>query len=168
MLNFSLRSIPDGFFSERSVPDCIDRLSARFDDSIPGEEARPKELRVTGAINGNLVTLRVAAPSTHPLLARRFNGRLATLDGKTVLAGHFSVDPLVTTFVRAWLFMVLFCGIVFITDLVIGTQKLVHRELAFAFWAIFVVLYGFVVYMSNRSAETDIRTIRREIETALK
>jgi len=167
MLNISLRSIPDGFFSERTIPDCIDRLSARFDDSAPDEDPRPNQLRVIGTIDGNHVSLRVAEPLTHPLLTRRFNGRFATLDGKTVLAGHFSVDPMITTIVRSWLFMVLFSGIVFITDLVIGTQKLAHREIAVVVWGIFVVLYGIVVYMSNRSAEDDMRTIRREIETAL-
>ena len=167
MFNLSLRSIPDGFYSERTIPDCLDRLSARFDDQASDENPRPGQLRILGSIDGNLVSLRVAEPSTHPLLARRFNGRFATLDGKTVLAGYFSVDPILTTFIRAWLFMVLFCGIVFVTDLVIGTQKLAHRELAVVLWGIFVVLYGIVVYMSNRSAEDDIRTIRREIETAL-
>lgn len=167
MLNISLRSIPDGFYSERSIPDCIDRLTARIDGAVPEAETRPKELSVTGGIDGNRVSLRLAAPSTHPLLARRFSGRFATLDDKTVLAGYFSVDPWITTYIRAWLFVVISCGIIFITDLVIGTQKLVTREAAVAVWGVFVVLYAVVMYMANRTAEADMRIIRNEIRAAL-
>src|SRR3569833_544667 len=157
MLNISLRSIPDGFYSDRSIPDCIDRLSARIEGGDSPDDSSPTHLRITGSIDGNRVSLRVASPPTPLMFARRFNGRFATLDDKTVLAGHYSVEPWIMTCIQAWLFMVIFTGLVFITDLVIGTQKLAHREAAIAVWGVFVFLFMFVIYISNRSVDADLR-----------
>jgi hypothetical protein len=167
MPNISLRPVAAAFETNRTVADCVERLTFRVDDFAVADTARQHERRMTGTIDGDRVSLRVVTPFTRNVFARHFNGHFEIREGKTVLVGRFAAEPWVSRSINAWIFLVGFSGIIFLADLAIGTQKLSTRIGMLAIYAIFVGLYAYVMNYSNKWSETDIALMREEIEAAL-
>lgn len=167
MINISLRPVSAAFETNRTISDCIERLTFSVDDFAVAQTARQHERRVTGMIEGDRVSLRVITPFSRNVFARRFNGHFEMQEGKTVLVGRFAVEPWVSTSISAWIFLVGFSGIIFVADLAVGTQKLSTRIGMIVIYAIFVSLYAFVMNYSNKWSDDDIAMMRQEIEAAL-
>jgi hypothetical protein len=165
--NLALRSVPASFESDRTIADCVERLTFRIDEFAVANTPAQHQRRVTGLIDGNRVRLHVITPFSGNIFARTFYGRFDRQDGKTVLIGRFSVDPWVETCVRAWLFLVGFAGFIFIADLAIGTQKLAARAGVLVVYAAVLLLYAFLMNYSNKWAKVDIKLIADEIRAAL-